>query len=228
MKLLIGTMNPGKLSEFQRLLADLRVTVLTPGDVGMSTAPEEESTSIDANARLKARYYGKKSGLPTIADDGGFEIDALNGEPGVLSRRWPSAAKAMEGAAMDESTDEELIDYTIARMRGIPSQKRGAQIRTVVILRMPDGTEIEGSGIMRGLVVEQVPQKHRITGFPFRDILWIPERGKLYGEFTETERRQYNHRIIALKPIREYLLQHIAKEEKGRRKTLGEMLSPKT
>ncbi len=228
MKLLIGTTNPGKISEFQRLLTDLRLTLVTPGDVGIGEAPEEESASIDANALLKARYYGKKSGLPTIADDGGFEIDALNGEPGVLSRRWPSYAKASEGTALRESTDEELIDYTIDRMRDIPSQKRGAQIRTVVVLRMPDGTEVRGTGIMRGVIVEQVPQKHRITGFPFRDILWIPERGKLYGEFNETERKQFNHRIIALKPIMEYLRQHIANEAKGKRKTLSEIISPRT
>ena len=87
-KLLIATTNPGKLSEINRFLGDLPVELVGLKDAGITDAVEETGSTFEENAILKAKYYCKKSGLPTLADDGGFEIDALDGQPGVKSHRW--------------------------------------------------------------------------------------------------------------------------------------------
>ena len=116
-KLLIATTNPGKLDEIKRFLGDLPVELVALKDVGIIDGVEETGKTFEENAILKAKYYCKKSGLPTLADDGGFEIDALGGEPGVKSHRWIHKDR--------EDTDEELIEYTLKKMRGLPRAKRG-------------------------------------------------------------------------------------------------------
>lgn len=221
MKLLIGTANPGKIAEFKRLLLDLPLHLVTPQDLKIREQPREESMNMEVNARAKAKFYGEKSGCATIADDGGFEIDALGGMPGGLSRRWLAYEEALaKGISRDripladlaEATDEQLIAYTVQKMHRVPPAKRSARIRTVLVLRLPDGREIVNADAMTGMIAESAPQQ-RTHGFPFRDILWIPERGKLYSEFTEAERRAHNHRARALEPIRAFLLDHIRRTE---------------
>ena len=155
------------------------------------------SLSQPACAILKAKYYAKESGLPTLADDGGFEIDALAGEPGVKSHRWVHGNR--------DSTDEELIQYTMDRMRGLPREKRGAQLRLVLALVVPDGEVFTSSEKVRGIVPKK-PSDVRHEGFPYRSLLFLTEINKFYNhdELTETETETYNHRKKALdilKPI---------------------------
>lgn len=228
MKLLIGTMNPGKIAEFKRLLLDLPLQLVTPQDVKIREQPPGDSMSMEENAKVKARFYVHRSGLATIADDGGFEIDALHGMPGGLSRRWLAYDEArgkgipherIALASLQEATDEELTVYTMRKMQGVAPARRTARIRTVLVLRMPDGGEIVNADTMPGVIAETAPQR-RTHGFPFRDLLWIPERGKLYSEFTEAERQAYNHRARALAPIRKFLLDFIQRTEGKRDRDL--------
>lgn len=196
-KLLIATTNPGKLAEIKRFLADVPVALVGLKDMGIMDAAEETGISFEENAVLKANYYAKKSGLPTLADDGGFEIDALNGEPGVKSHRWVHGDR--------ENTDEELIQYTMDRMKDVPDDKRGAQLRLVLALVLPGGEAFTSSEKVRGMV-PQKPSDVRHEGFPYRSLLFLPEINKFYNhdELTETETETYNHRKKALdilKPI---------------------------
>lgn len=196
-KLLIATTNPGKLSEIKRFLSDLPIELVSLKDVGITDAPEETGISFEENAILKAKFYALKSGLPTLADDGGFEIDALGGEPGVKSHRWVHGDR--------ENTDEELIRYTMDRMKDIPDEKRGAQLRLVIALVMPDSEVFTSSEKVRGMVPAK-PSDVRHKGFPYRSLLFLPEINKFYNhdELTETETETYNHRKKALdilKPI---------------------------
>ena len=101
LKLLIATTNPGKLAEIKRFLFDVPVELVSLNDVGITDHVEETGATFEENAVLKAKFYAEKSGLPTLADDGGFEIDALHGEPGVKSHRWVYGDR--------ENTDEELM-----------------------------------------------------------------------------------------------------------------------
>lgn len=196
-KLLIATTNPGKLTEIKRFLSDVPIELVGLKDVGIADSPEETGISFEENAILKAKYYAKESGLATLADDGGFEIDALGGEPGVKSHRWVHGDR--------ENTDEELIRYTMDRMKDLPDDKRGAQLRLVLALVMPDGEVFTSSEKVRGMV-PQKPSDVRHEGFPYRSLLFLAEINKFYNhdELTATETETYNHRKKALdilKPI---------------------------
>src|SRR5687767_7088135 len=86
--LLLGTTSAGKIRELRELLVDLPARIVVPSDLGIDLDPEEGETSFVNNAILKARAYRRASGVLTVAEDSGFEVDALNGEPGVISARW--------------------------------------------------------------------------------------------------------------------------------------------
>jgi XTP/dITP diphosphohydrolase len=196
-KLLVATTNPGKLGELREFLSDLPIILVSLKDVGITTNVEETGKTFKENAILKAEFYAKKSGLPTLADDGGFEIDVLNGEPGIHSHRWVYKDR--------ESEDEELIQYTMKRLEGIDEGKRGAQLHLILALVLPNGEIHTSEGVIRGIVPMQ-PSKNRYKGFPYRSLLYLPELHKFYNqaELTEEENKTYNHRRKAvedLKPI---------------------------
>lgn len=196
-KLLIATTNPGKLGEIREFLKDLPLTLVGLSDIGITDAPEETGISFQENAILKAKFYAEKSKLPTLADDGGLEIDALHGEPGVKSHRWIHEDR--------EDADEELITYALDRMKDVADDKRGAQLRLVLALVMPDGEVFTAEEKVRGIIPKK-PSDSRHKGFPYRSLLYLPEINKYYNhdELTVTETETYNHRKKALeilKPI---------------------------
>ena len=197
-KLLIATTNPGKLSEIKRFLSDIPITLVSLKDVGIADAVEETGKTFEENAILKAKFYAEKSGLPTLADDGGFEIEALGGEPGVKSHRWIDPEK--------ESSDDELIEYTIAKMKDIPEGKRNVQLRLVLALMTPDGAVRRVEEAIGGIVPLN-PTGKRSEGFPFRSLMFLPEINKYYNhdELTEGENERYNHRKRALETLKPFI-----------------------
>ena len=168
-KLLIATTNPGKLGEITKYLSDLPITLVGLKDVGIMDQVKETGKTFEENAILKAKFYAEKSGLPTIADDGGLEIDALHGEPGVKSHRWIGGDH--------EDSDEELIAHTIKKMKGIFLKNRQAQLRAVLALALPNGKVFTAEAATRG-IISLAPGTHRTPGFPYRSILLLPEGGK--------------------------------------------------
>ena len=194
-KLLIATSNPAKLEEIRDILSDLPITCVSLSDAGITDVVEETGKTFEENAILKANYYAKKSGLPTLADDGGLEIDALDGEPGIHSHRWIHQDR--------EDEDEELIEYTMEKMRGLPLAERGAQLRLVLALVLPTGETYTSKGIIRGIIAEK-PSTYRRKGFPYRSLLFLPQINKFYNhdELTPEENREYNHRKSALEKLK--------------------------
>lgn len=203
-KLLIATTNPGKLSEIKRFLGDLPVELVGLKDVGITEVVEETGRTFEENAILKAKYYCQKSGLPTLADDGGFEIDALGGEPGVKSHRWIHQNR--------EDTDEELIAYTLEKLRGLPRARRGAQLRLVLALVLPNGRVTTEEEKTRGIVAEK-PSEHRTSGFPYRSLLFLPEINKYYDHdlLTPEETDRFNHRKRALDQLKPIIIKKLTK-----------------
>jgi XTP/dITP diphosphohydrolase len=196
-KLLIATSNPGKFAEIKKYLSDLPVTLIGLKDIEIVGTPVESGATFEENAILKAKFYMEKAMLPTIADDGGFEIDALGGAPGVHTHRWIYPDH--------DNEDAELISYTLEKMKGIPKDKRGAQLRVVLALAIPGEKIITVEEKIRG-VVASTPSVHREPGFPYRSLLYLPELGKYYTdhELTDKENEAYNHRkkgLEKLKPI---------------------------
>jgi len=210
-RLLIATTNPGKLGEIKEFLTDIPVTLVGLEDVGITVAPEETGISFEENAILKAKFYAEKSKLPTLADDGGLEIDALNGEPGVKSHRWIHDDR--------EDTDEELIQYTLDRMKDVPDANRGAQLRLVLALVLPGGLPaipavrrwqagevFTSEEKVRGIIPREA-SKNRWKGFPYRSLLFLPEINKYYNhdELTPAQTETYNHRKKALEILKPVL-----------------------
>ncbi len=198
MKLLIATTNPGKLAEIRKFLSDVPLDLVSLKDVCITDSVEETGNTFEENAVLKARYYAKKSGLMTLADDGGFEIDALGGEPGIHSHRWVHKNR--------ESTDAELIAYAFERMKDIPLTKRQAQLRLVLVLVSADGKVLAtAEDKVRG-IVPLAPSTARSEGFPYRSILFLPTIGKYYDQniMTAEETDRYNHRKHAVERIKLY------------------------
>ncbi len=167
-EILIATNNPGKKFEISRHLNHYGIEVVTPSELGIDIDIPETGSSLEENATLKVVGYAKLvSDMLIIGDDTGLEIDALNGEPGIHVRRWRDGRTRM--------TDEEIIEYCLEKMRGIPPEKRGAQFRSVLALKVPGQEGVETfDGILRGTILEQaIPI--RVEGFSFESLFFVPE-----------------------------------------------------
>lgn len=190
MILLIATHNPAKKNEIKKWIAGEipGIEIVTLDDVGITADPEETGTTFEENAELKAKYYAEKSGLPTLADDGGIVIDALDGEPGVKSKRWLER----------DASDQELIDYTLERMKDVAGTKRSA--RFTVVLHFID--PVSGQDIVEKESVEGSISKHQTQtwqpGFPYRAVFKVNHFNKFYDELTPQEHDRINHRRIAI------------------------------
>lgn len=205
--LLIATTNPGKLREFRDFLRDIPVRIYSLTDVGITDKPEENGTTYEENALIKARFYMEKTGCATIADDGGFEIDALGGEPGVKSHRWLNQGR--------EDEDEEIITYTIKRMENVPPEKRTARLCVAVVFLVPGGDMHFGHGTVEGIVAEK-PAPFRHPGFPFRSLLYLPEHRVFYidNELPADLNRKLNHRKHAVEELMPRIRTYFSKKTK--------------
>lgn len=198
-KLLVATTSAGKLREFLQLLAPLPATILTPKDIGLDLDVEEGETSFVENAILKARAYHQASGgLMTLAEDSGFEVDALGGEPGVISARW---------GGTDYAVKNRLI---LDRLNGLPDDRRGCQYISVIAIAMPDGRVYRRTGTCRGRVAD-APRGS--NGFGYDPIFFVPRKGRTMAELDGAEKDAISHRGQAIRrawPLLNRLLNEVA------------------
>jgi len=201
-KLLIATHNKAKLEEITLGITSFikkGIKTVNLNDLHITDDPEESGKTFEENAKIKALFYGNKTGLSTIADDGGLHIEILKGEPGVKSRRWMGR----------EATDEELIAYTLQKLKGLPKEKRTAYLRTTLCFFDPSTKFIacEGEKI-RGYIPEK-ESGNPTHGYPYR-ALFIPEGFyKYYDELTDREHLEINHRLKALKRLLKKIQSHL-------------------
>lgn len=196
-ELLIATKNPAKLKRYQKLLVDYKLRLLSLSDVGITQDVPETELTFEANALLKAKTYQKLSNLAVLAEDGGLLIKALNGWPGVYSRRvW--------GPEHREATDEEAIQEVIKRINSVSQEERQAYFVAEIALVMPDGSIHLGHGESCGLITTDIYAKI-IKGFPYRSIFIPKGESKTVAELEDeavnvdylTQRKQA---IIKLEP----------------------------
>jgi len=200
-RLLIATTNRAKLSEYQLILRDVGIELepVSLADLQISGAPEETGATFAENALIKARYYFQRARIATLADDGGLEIDALGGEPGVRSHRWL-------GSGRDDS-DRALVDEVIRRMKGVETAGRTARIRaTIALLHEEGGTlrERTAEAAIEGAIAERAYPEVR-AGFPYRAVLVIPGRNCYLGELGDEEEARISQRRIAVLKLRDEL-----------------------
>lgn len=192
MRLLLGTTNQGKIREYQWIFSENHnIELSTLEELAVRDKPEETGATFEENALIKARFYCEKTGLPSLGDDGGIEIDALGGEPGVKSRRWLGY----------ECSDETLIGHCLKKMKNVPQGKRSARFRVVVIIAFPDGKTIRGEGMQKGYIT-QSRVKELIPGYPFRSI-FIREDTEVPPNYLW--KSHFSHRKAAVEQFREQL-----------------------
>lgn len=197
-KILLATKNPAKFAEIKSFLKDLPIELVSLADLNIADFFEEVGRTFEENAKAKALFFSQKTGLPTLADDGGIEIEALGGEPGIKSRRW------LDGKT--EATDEELINYTLERLKNVPPSKRQAQFRAVLAFVLPSGETYISEGVIRG-IIKQSPNSKRVEGYPYRSLFYLPKLKKYYlkDELSKKEEKLYNHRYKALKKLKKII-----------------------
>jgi len=192
-KLLLATNNQGKVREYKSLLQGIPYEIVTLAEQGIPTDVDEAGVSFEENARLKATTLAAESGLLSLADDSGLEVDALGGEPGSRSHRY----------AGEDATDADRIDYLLARLRDVPDEKRTARFRCVIAIATPDGKVELCFGECRGIITT-TPRGD--NGFGYDPVFYLPELGKTMAELPPEEKNKISHRARAAEKARELLM----------------------
>ena len=186
-ELVIATHNQGKLEEFKVLMKDLPVEIKCLADFEKVEEPEETGRTFAANARLKAQYYAKKTGVPCVADDSGLEVQALEGAPGVRSARY----------AGEEASDEDNNKLLLQNMKF--QVKRTCRFRCALAVAMPDGKiAYETDGVCDGMLLHE---PLGTEGFGYDPLFWSTELHKGMGEATMQEKNRISHRGKAIRKL---------------------------
>jgi XTP/dITP diphosphohydrolase len=189
-ELLIATHNPGKRREFLAIFDGLGLTLRTLDDVGVAEDIEETGETLIENARLKAEGYAALTGLPTLADDSGLEVAALNGAPGVYSARYGG----VKGAAQ--------LEYLLKQLEGVPWGARLARFVCVIGLKLP-GRETEFvEGALPG-VIELAPRG--TGGFGYDPLFYLLDEDKTLAELPDEHKNRISHRAEAARAARTVL-----------------------
>ena len=205
MKLLLATRSAHKAREVARILRDGwsgDFLLATPEDVSIPRSPVEESLepfdTFEENAASKARYFARLTGLPTVADDSGIEVDALGGRPGVRTKRF-----APPGRYPHLSRDEANNRYLLDRLEHVPPERRGARYVCVAAFIDPAGGE---TARFRGEAPGRILREARGTGgFGYDPIFHDDELGRTFAELTEAEKNARSHRGRAFRRLARFL-----------------------
>jgi len=199
-KLLIGTKNAGKLSEIQTILGNVHYELVSLNAFGKIDTPAEDALSYADNAIIKAKSYAAQTGLLTLADDSGLEVQALNWTPGVLSARY-----AGEGAS-----DEMRRNHLLAEMKSTGSVNRSARFVCAVAIADPNQTIIN---VTEAACSGRITEAARGSGGFGYDPLFEPDGFDLtFAELEESVKNQISHRGLALAQTREFLIRRSLSE----------------
>jgi XTP/dITP diphosphohydrolase len=198
-KLLVATNNPGKVREYEELLADLPSSLefTFPAQEGLTLEVDESGETFEQNAQLKALAYAQASGLLTLADDSGLEVDALGGAPGVRSARY----------AGPDADDVDRYRKLLKALAGVAAEERSARFRCVVALALPDGTIHSADGACEGEIAFDPRGEH---GFGYDPIFVVKGyNGRTMAELPPDVKNQISHRARALLAIQPRLVEVI-------------------
>ena len=191
-KILFATRNPGKYKEFVTTFHnfDPLVSIISLADLDYQT-PDciETGATFEQNALLKARHArhhlrGNDKNLIIIADDSGMEIEALNGEPGVFTRRWDG----------HEMSDQEIVEYCLKKLEN--KANRRAQYTTCLVINFPDGREKVIFGENSGVILTEPREESRLKGMPFRELFFVPELNMMFHEVRELPKLKRNGYLL--------------------------------
>jgi XTP/dITP diphosphohydrolase len=180
-KLLLATTNRGKVREYRSLLSGLLFEMVTPDEIGINVAVEENYPSYEENARMKAVAYAGTSRLTTLADDSGLEVDVLGGEPGIRSAR----------VAGEAAGDKDRIEHLLARLKEVPLEKRTAHFKCVIAIATPEGKTELCHGECQGLIALEPKGEN---GFGYDPVFYLSELKKTMAELSLETKNQISHR----------------------------------
>lgn len=202
MEILIATRNAGKLREYEEMLGELsvngeRVRLVMLDDLGIEMEVEETGETFEQNAVLKATVYARESGLLTLADDSGLEVEALGGAPGVQSARY----------AGPEATDADRYRKLLREMEGLPPEDRAARFVCVVAVCTPEGDVFTAEGEVKGRIAFE---PRGTQGFGYDPVFHVPGLRMTMAQAEPDIKNQISHRAEALKAIRPTLEELLA------------------
>lgn len=191
MKFVLATRNSHKATELKRILEELELDceLLTVADFPSAPEVEETEDTFEGNALLKARALANFTGLAAIADDSGICVDALDGNPGVLSARWSGAI---------ENTDRANLELVLEQIKGVPAENRGAKFVCAAVAVFPNGKELVAIGEMYGNLLDAPTGEN---GFGY-DPIFVPiGLSKTTAEMSASEKDAISHRGKALNEL---------------------------
>ena len=189
--LLIATNNRGKAIEFQGLLKDTGIEIILPSDIGLNLHVNEDGHSYAENASKKAIAFAQASGMLSLADDSGLEVDALDGAPGLYSARYSSRPGA---------SDADRRAHLLQNLRDKP-RPWTASFHATLAIAAPAGSVKLAEGTCPG---EIIPEQRGTGGFGYDPIFLLPETGRTMAELSRQEKNRLSHRARAVqnaKPI---------------------------
>jgi non-canonical purine NTP pyrophosphatase, rdgB/HAM1 family len=186
MEILLASQNKGKIAEFRELLADENIQVCSLLDFPDYEDVEETGQTFAENAAIKAWEAMKKTGLLTLADDSGLEVEALNGAPGVISARF----------AGEQGNAQKNIDKLLALLANIPDERRGARFRCSLVIVTPDEKEYLVEGSVEGRILHQ---RQGEGGFGYDPIFFLPDLGRTMAELSPAQKNKLSHRAQAFR-----------------------------
>ncbi len=196
-RLLLASANPGKVREYRDLLRDLPLEVVTPAEIGLEEEVEESGDTYEENARRKALALARRSGLITLADDSGLEVDALGGAPGPRSHRYHAGS------------DAERYRLLLRQLEGLPPERRTARFRCVIAVATPEGEVYTVEGICPGRIADE---PRGTGGFGYDPIFFLPELGRTMAELSPEEKNRLSHRARAAHRARPILLRLFSRD----------------
>ena len=201
-KLVLATHNPDKQKELSAVLSDLDVVVIGLEDYPeIGEIPEDGDTLLE-NSLIKARTVHRKTGLPSIGDDTGLEVEALDGAPGIYSARF----------AGKDASYLDNVQKLLSKLDGVSEIDRKAKFRTVISLVFDSKTELWTEGFIEGNITTE---KRGEEGFGYDPIFEVPHLRKTFSELTLSEKNKISHRSKALKKMKVELIR-IFKERRNK------------
>lgn len=191
-KMIFATGNEGKMREVRMILGDLGAEILSLKEAGIQAEAEENGTTFEENAVIKAKEIMEKTGALVLADDSGLEVDALNGEPGIYSARY-----------MGHETSYHIKNKNlIERLEGKTGEERSARFVCAIAACFPDGRVLTTRGTMEGQIGHEEKGEN---GFGYDPIFYLPEYQCYSGELPLEEKNKLSHRGKALRLMKEQL-----------------------
>ena len=192
MRIIFATGNEGKMREIRMIMADLGLEILSMKEAGICVEVDENGTTFEENAVIKAKGIAAVCNDIVLADDSGLEIDALNKEPGVYSARY-----------MGEDTSYRIKNANlIDRLEGVADEERTARFVCAIAAVLPDGRVLETKAAMEGRIGYE---ERGENGFGYDPIFMLPEYGKSTAELSSEEKNKLSHRGKALRLMKEKL-----------------------